>query len=137
MILSPAPVFRAGPDYSGHKPTVPRDTRKTVAEKFLGEVDSSTLAYSYAVSPNLRRIAFVIRAASKQFVVVDGMEQKYYDGIGKEYSYIDSQGSHTIYFGTPLFSPNSQRVAYLARQREKWFVVVDGKEEQDHCGRRC
>jgi hypothetical protein len=52
-------------------------------------------------------------------VVVDRKEEKQYDGIGQ---------------GSPLFSPDSKRVAYGARVGNKWCVVVDRKEEKHYDG---
>jgi Tol biopolymer transport system component len=90
-------------------------------------------------SPDSKRIAYVA-LIQKNFVVVDGLEGKSYDGIG-----------------TPVFSPDSKRIAYrvcttrqfLPRQPEvasssdeafsinpvipieKWAVVVDGKQGKE------
>ena len=50
-------------------------------------------------------------------VVVDGVEGKQYDGILE---------------GTPIFSPDSQRVAYEAEIGNKQFVVVDGVEGKQY-----
>ncbi len=52
-------------------------------------------------------------------VVVDGEDGKEYDGILE---------------GTPVFSPDSRRVAYGARRRDKHLVVVDGVEGKEHDG---
>jgi hypothetical protein len=50
---------------------------------------------------------------NKRFAVVNGKEEKKYDGIGEN---------------SIIFSPDSKRVAYAARVGKKWFVVVDRKE---------
>jgi hypothetical protein len=55
----------------------------------------------------------------KWFVVVDGKEGKEYDGIVK---------------GTPVFSPDSKHLAYMARRGGKWFVVIDGEEGKEYDG---
>ena len=34
--------------------------------------------------------------------------------------------------GQVVFSPDSQRLAYTAKRRNKWLVVVDGQEIQEH-----
>ena len=52
-----------------------------------------------------------------RFVIIDGKEEKQYDGIVK---------------GTLIFSPDSKHVAYRARAGNKQFVVVDGKEEKQY-----
>ena len=41
--------------------------------------------------------------------MVDGQEGKQYDGVG-----------------SPVFSPDGTRLAYLAKQADKWLIVVDG-----------
>ncbi len=78
-----------------------------VSETLIAQVDYSRLAKgSFRVSPDSRRIAYTIMANDKQFVVIDGKEEKHYDGIGK---------------GTPIFSPDSKRVAYIALVDEDQF----------------
>ena len=59
------------------------------------------------------------RRGGKWLVVVDGVEGKEYDGIGK---------------GTLVFSPDSKRVAYEAQRGGKWLVVVDGVEGKEYDG---
>ncbi len=34
--------------------------------------------------------------------------------------------------GTPIFSPDSKRLAYAVPEGNKWFVVVDGKEGKQY-----
>jgi hypothetical protein len=51
-------------------------------------------------------------------VVVDGKEEKQYDGIGQSL----------------VFSPDSKMVAYWAGIGKKRFVVVDGKEGKQYDG---
>ncbi len=57
------------------------------------------------------------RAGNQWCVVVDGKEEKPYDGLEE---------------GTLVFSPDSKRVAYVARTSSKQRVVVDGKEEKQY-----
>lgn len=47
-------------------------------------------------------------------MVVDGQAQEPYDGI---------------LAGSPIFSPDSQRLAYGATLDNQWFVNVDGQEQ--------
>jgi len=61
----------------------------------------------------------VSRVGNKQFVVVDGKEEKQYDGIMKS---------------TPIFSPDSRRVVYAVKAGNKWFVVINGKEGKQYNG---
>ena len=65
------------------------------------------------VSPDGRRVAYVVPAGDQAYVVVDGREQKRYDAILQ---------------GTLVFSPDGKRAAYGARLAGKCFVVMDGKE---------
>ena len=64
-------------------------------------------------------MAYGAKLGDKWFVVVDGKEEKHYDGIGEGY---------------PIFSPDSKRVAYMAQVGDKRFVVVDGEEEKHYDG---
>ena len=54
---------------------------------------------------------------NKRLVVVDEKEHKAYDGIAK---------------GTPIFSPDSTRMAYVALAGNKYVAVVDEKEEKSY-----
>ncbi|MCX7778531.1 MAG: hypothetical protein N2381_10850, partial [Armatimonadetes bacterium] len=89
-----------------------------------------------------------------QFVVVDGVEGKEYDGIvkgtlifspdskrfaygarrgGKEFVVVDGdEGKEYDGIGTLIFSPDSKRFAYVAVRGEKQFVVVDGVEGEEY-----
>ncbi len=73
----------------------------------------------FIVSPDCTRVAYVICENGKEFVVVDGKENKQYDRIGEMY---------------PIFSPDSKRVAYIAQQGEKQLVVVDDEEGKGYDG---
>lgn len=55
------------------------------------------------------------REGKKHVVVVDGKEEKQYNGVL-----------------ALIFSPDSQRVAYMAELGDKQFVVVDGKEAREY-----
>lgn len=102
---------------------------RPVSEKLVSQIRSSAVQESLTASPNGRRIAYVAKAGQKYFVVVDGKEEKQYDGIGKG---IFAPVTKAFYWGTPIFSPDSQRLAYVAREGEKSFVVVDGKEQKPY-----
>jgi Tol biopolymer transport system component len=75
-------------------------------------------------SPNSRRVAYVThrwgpgnlwhsREGEKFFAVADGNAGKAYCDIRE-----------------PTFSPDSRRFAYVARQDDKWLVVVNGNEQK-------
>lgn len=64
-------------------------------------------------SPDGKRIAFGVRdrLAAGNYMIVDNQKEKVYEGI----SY-------------PVFSPDSQKVAYVVEENNKNFIVVNGKE---------
>lgn len=79
-------------------------------------------------SPDSARVAYAASrwdadaAKTRYLVVVDGKEEKEYDGVA---------------WNSLVFSPDSKRLAYAAKRGEKWLVVVDGNEgkEYDMVGR--
>ena len=124
-----------------------RDER-SIAEKLLREVDApKDFDGQYAISPNDKRIAYVApvpvvspenrprwgsdaaighNGMHQWTVVVDGIEQGHYD---------------TIVLGSIQFSPDSQRIAYIAESdgygrplhdggppQSNVRVVIDGEE---------
>jgi acetyl esterase/lipase/Tol biopolymer transport system component len=128
-----------------------------LSEKLICHIDTSAWEKeSLKVSPDSKRLAYAARTGNKWFVVVDGKEEKQYDGLGAPLFSPDS--THVAYAaqmdnkqcvvvdgkeekqydgikaGTLLFSPDSKRLAYAARTGNKWFVVVDGKEEKQYDG---
>src|SRR3989338_7143686 len=64
-----------------------------------------------------KRVAYGAQVGNKWLVVVDGKEERQYDGIGQS---------------TLIFSPDGKRVAYGAQVGNKWLVVVDGKEGRQY-----
>ncbi|HJN87071.1 MAG TPA: WD40 repeat domain-containing protein [Dehalococcoidia bacterium] len=92
---------------------------RTVSERLIDQGHPSMMGKSVIVSPDCRRVAYMVEpvTVSSCFVVVDGQEGKHYDGVEK---------------GSLVFSPNSQRVAYVARAGKKRFAVVDGQEENQY-----
>jgi Tol biopolymer transport system component len=80
-------------------------------------------------SPDSRRMTFAAQTGSKWFVVMNGKEGKSYDYIGAVKAFINAKLTWGI---PPIFSPDSQRVAYLAMVGDKQVVVVDGQEEKPY-----
>jgi hypothetical protein len=84
------------------------------------------LATPLVFSPDSRRWAYVARRGhgpgTKDHVVVDGVEGQSYDGTTA---------------GTPLFSPDSRRLAFGAARGDKMFAVVDGEEGPAYQGVEC
>jgi len=103
-------------------------------DKSFAVVDGKEgLSYEYATvslptfSTDSRRVAYAVQAVDKEllerqgisakagqksFVVVDGNEGRPYDTVG-----------------SPIFSPDGSRLAYVAEVEKRWLLVVDGKEE--------
>jgi Tol biopolymer transport system component len=72
--------------------------------------------YAYFFSPDNMRVACMVRTSNnKCFVVIDGVESEKYDEVGNL-----------------QFSPNSKRVAYVAKAGNKWFMVVDGEKNREY-----
>ncbi len=68
-----------------------------------------------AISPDARRVAYVLHQGSGSVVTVDGR-------AGRRYQ--DVRGL--------AFSPDSRRLAFAARKRVKWLVVADGVESRSY-----
>jgi hypothetical protein len=103
---------------SGHG----KSLNRIVSETFIGKIHASSIIESFKVSPDSKRVAYVavsrgVFSGEKQFLVVDGREEKQYDYIGA---------------GTVIFSPDSKRVAYGAIVGNRVFLVVDGKEDKTY-----
>ncbi len=90
--------------------------RYHMSKVLITQVDfSSWIRATFRISPDNRRVAFAARTGHKRLVVVDGENGKEYDNI------MD---------GTPVFSSNSQRIAYAALEDNEIFMVVDENEER-------
>ena len=78
------------------------------------DIDKYSTIYGLTFSPDSRRVAFrtMRHKDGKQIVVVDGVD-------GPPYEWVKSD---------PIFSPDSQSVAYVAGSTEEGFVVRDGRE---------
>jgi len=114
-------------------------------------------------SPDSQRTAYVARDAKERFVVVDGHHQLVvYDEVptdslafspdSKHYVFAARRGEYWMVVvngqegeaytqvGPPVFSPDSQRLAYWAlKPSGVWVVVADGQEDartyvQQHAG---
>lgn len=68
------------------------------------------------LSPDKRRMVYVILRDDNMYAVVDGVEQNAYYDIGTP----------------PIFSPDSKRTAYAAVLKDKWVIVVDGVEGEKY-----
>jgi len=55
---------------------------KVKGETLIAKIDFSTfIPESFKVSPDCKHVAFTSKAGEKLFVVIDGKEEKHYDGI--------------------------------------------------------
>jgi len=70
------------------------------------------------ISPEALQDTTIATTGNKQSVILDGKEGKYYDGTG----------------GLPIFSPDSQHLAYAAALGDKMTVVIDGQEGKRYDG---
>jgi hypothetical protein len=94
-----------------------KSPRREISEKLIGRADSSSVVReSRTVSPDSTRVAYRAKTGNKWYVVVDGKEEKHYEGIAE---------------GTPVFSPDSKRVGYAAYTTNKWLIVADGKRKSN------
>ena len=85
---------------------------RIVSERLIDQGHPSMIGGTVLVSPDCRRVAYVARGGRKRFVVVDGQEQRQYDRVET---------------GSLGFSPDGQRVAYVALTGKR-YVAVDGQE---------
>ncbi|MEK6325872.1 MAG: hypothetical protein AABN33_29905 [Acidobacteriota bacterium] len=112
------------------------------------ELDQYDAAYLPVFSPDSKRLAYVAKRTEKFFLIDDGKEGKPYDEIQLftlsgnaggllsrsriRKKFIEgatgSAGTALIYWGGPIFSPDSSRLAFVAKSGDKWHLVVDGKE---------
>ena len=82
---------------------------RTITKRLLGLYPNQDA--DQAISPDNRRWAYCeTPSTNESFVIVDGLKGKVYDETR-----------------SPGFSPDSKRLAYVARSGNKHFVVVDGK----------
>ena len=87
---------------------------KTVVIVDGRELDSCRVVRQPVFSPDSKQVAYIaIDEEGKHFVGVDGRRGKGYSAIGGD---------------TPKFSPHGSRLAYIAVENNKFFVVVDGED---------
>ena len=117
-------------------------------------------AGSLVFSPNGQRLAYVAQVGKQQVVVVDGQASKPYKGIAVGSLVFSADSQHVAYAANdeeedawfvvldgqagkpyeawvtgPVFSPDSQRLAYaVAVDEAKQVVVVDGRESKAYNG---
>lgn len=95
-----------------------QDALSTLEMK-VGRLLPGAMPESFSVSPDGKRVAFFRTSpeGKKWWLVLDDTEGEQSDTIGKM---------------NPLFSPDSRRVAYVAGNKGRKCVVVDGKAGKDY-----
>ena len=77
-------------------------------------------------SPDSQRLLYGVMKADKScYIVVDGQKGPVYESIGAGAPPTGLTVEPPVY---ALFSPDSKRVAYLARKESEFLIVVDGVE---------
>jgi dipeptidyl aminopeptidase/acylaminoacyl peptidase len=127
--------------------TLPVEGQESVKVPTIS-VNDLKMVKTLAYSPDSKRLAYVVLAGDKEFLVVDGVEQKKYDGVARPIFSPDSKrlaysaklnnqyfvvvdgiaGNPYDIVGPPVFSPDGSRMAYIAKAKKDWFIVVDGVE---------
>ncbi len=69
--------------------------RVVTKEISLGKIHPGIVVSTFTVSPDIKRMAYMVRRGSEEFVVVDGKEGSAYDAVGS---------------GSLRFSPDSRRL---------------------------
>lgn len=99
----------------------PQRAHLIVHETSLGPRSSHIVRLTFATSASYRP-AYIVKTARGEAVVVDGVVCRMYESIPRT---VLTEAGIT----PPIrFSPDGKRVAYVARSKDKSFVVVDGAE---------
>jgi Tol biopolymer transport system component len=96
--------------------------RLITREVSLGKINPGEVKYSRAISRDEKHIAYTVKTNDGEFVSVDGVAGKTYTSIPRVAL------SEAGIKGQIRFSPDGNRVAYVAGRSNKFLVVVDGKE---------
>jgi len=137
----------------GQKEFSIRDGATTVLESDKNHPDSYEAEEISKTSPDGKRKAEVITRGEKQIAVVDGKENaKSYvsiDGLkfsadsqhvvyrahdGKKFCMVvdDIEGKRYDFIGPSILSRHSGRIAYLACEKNLFFIILDGKKEKGY-----
>lgn len=84
----------------------------------------------FTFSPDSRKIAYVAVKGDKIFIVINDEESKayeWYEDLPQHlqllYYYLDYPSFFPI-----VFSPDSEKIAYIAKKEDKWMIVINSKE---------
>ncbi len=97
-------------------------SRRVVSERLIGTIDFAAWMGGsfFQISPDSQRVTYAARVGAKQFVVVDGKKEKYYDAI------VTTGG------GRVLFDPENN-LRYLAGKGSAIYVVEERIKGTEHC----
>ena len=100
----------------------PTEAQKTyLTTKKLATICEGCKLNEAILSPDGQHFAYaVIKSNGKWSVFLDGKKVKEYNTPPSPYIY------------SLTFSPDSKHLAYIAKRDEKYFVVLDGKEEREY-----
>lgn len=96
----------------------------SVKKTFLTRQPEGSIIYIESSAFNADRTQLAYVAASK-----DGMRVVVNQSVGKQYDHVAK--------GYPVFSPEHNRVGYIADKKGNYYVVVDGKEYPGYKGACC
>jgi hypothetical protein len=77
-----------------------------------------------------KHVAYMAELDCNRFIVLDGKEGKPYDAIDITDAKEAIKNRH-LRFQSPVFSPDSQRVAFWAKHGNTWRVVINGYEGKE------
>ena len=111
-------------------------TVATAARAKAAEVVAPLLSAEVRFSPDGKQLAYIIRSNGGERIVLNGQPVEQYEKVrppvfgpkGKRFAVIDgdAQPEYDNLYALH-FSPNGARVAYVAKQGDRWWAVIDGK----------
>ncbi len=109
IILLPPFLFAESGD-----PSAVKETLVPLGHSISGE---EIYVDSLKISPDLKHIGYVSRIGTTFRVWLDGVSEKSHKGVTRQ---------------SPFFSPQGNRLVYVAQEDDKMYVVVDGEEHDGY-----
>ena len=109
---------------SEHFTYVAREGKRDKSESFSVFNDIESERYGSVQNPIIskdsNRLAYIINRSS---IIIDGK-------LGKEYEYVHIEGDEGYYFNvpSPIFSNDSKKIAYGAKDSGGYFIVINDEE---------